>query len=105
MKVPEGKTLSFTFASHPVESARLRWKAKLTFPGGAGADAVLPIRVVDGEENPVAAGRLELAGKTLVVADGASSISYADFIRGKHEPALWLHRDGEKPVPGLLTFE
>jgi len=37
--------------------------------------------------------------------DGEAAISYADFIRGKHEVPLWLHRLNIEPIPGGLTFE
>jgi hypothetical protein len=38
------------------------------------------------------------------ISDGSARISYRDFIKGKNETALWLHRKGMLPVPGGLTF-
>ena len=51
------------------------------------------------------AGSGGAAGQRLAVRDGAASITYADFVKGKHEPAIWLYRKGKAPVPGALTFE
>lgn len=104
MKTPADKTLAFTFKSDPVLPLKHRWTAVVTFPAGAGAETVLPIAVTDGEENPVGAGTLELAGRRLKVVRGKTEIVFADFIRGKHETGLWLHRRGVDPVGGGLTF-
>ena len=104
MKAPEDKTIVFTFGSHPMKDFALRWTARVTFPSGATAGTVLPISLVDGEERPVRAGTFAFAGQRLPVRDGAASISYSDFIAGKHEVDLWLYRPGCPPVPGGLTF-
>lgn len=104
MKTPEGKTIVFTFKSHPAPNLSVRWQAKLTFPPGAGPETELPIEVVDGEEVPVPEGVFEFAGRELPVKNGKASIVYADFIGGKHKTALWLHRPGMDPLPGGLTF-
>ena len=104
MKTPDDKTIAFTFMSHPEKSPELRWKAKLTFPPGSGPDTTLPIEVVDGNEEPVGAGVLELAGAKIPVKDGKAGLRYADFVKGKHSVPLWLYRDGMHPVPGGLTF-
>lgn len=104
MRVPPGKTIVFTIVSHPVKEAELRWAANVTFAAGSGPDAVLPVAVEDGLGHPVESGVFEFAGQALKVRDGRASLAYADFVRGKHEPAIWLKRPGREPVPGSLTF-
>ena len=104
MKTPEGKTIVFTFMSAPEKLRELRWTAKLTFPPGSGPDAVLPLTVVDGNDEPIKAATLELAGCRIPVKDGNASLAYADFVNGKHSVPIWLYRDGMEPVPGGLTF-
>ena len=104
MKTPEGKEITFTFGSHPTKDLKMRWEAKLAFPPGAVADTKLTLTIVDGEGAPVAKGVFEFAGMKIRIADGSAQISYRDFIKGKHETALWLHRDGMMPIPGGLTF-
>jgi len=104
MKVPEGKTITLTLVSHQIKDKKMRWAVNLTFPGGAGADAVLPISVEDGEGEPVKSAVFEFAGKAIPIKDGAGVLAYADFIKGKHEKAIWLKRRGMDPVPGALTF-
>ena len=39
-----------------------------------------------------------------VVGVSAGALAYADFIKGKHDRAIWLHRRGMLPIPGGLTF-
>ena len=104
MKTPDDKTIAFTFMSHPEKLPELRWTAKVTFPPGSGPDTVLPITVVDGNEDPVGSGTLELAGRKIPVKDGRAELSYSDFVNGRHSVPLWLYRDGVQPVPGGLTF-
>ena len=104
MKTPDDKTIVFTFMSHPEKQPELRWTAKLTFPPGSGPDTVLPITVVDGNEEPVESAVLELAGNRMPVKNGRASLKYADFVKGKHSVPLWLYRNGVQPVPGGLTF-
>ena len=50
------------------------------------------------------AGSLELAGLLIDVKDGKAAISFGDFVKGKHEKAIWLYRKGMLPIPGALTF-
>lgn len=104
MKTPDDKTIAFTFMSHPEKQPELRWTAKLTFPPGSGPDTVLPITVVDGNEDPIESAILELAGNRIPVKGGNASLKYADFVKGKHSVPLWLYRSGFQPVPGGLTF-
>lgn len=104
MKIPEGKTIIFTLVSHPAKDKTLRWSANVVFPGGSGPDAVLPVTVEDGFGNPVTAAVLEFAGHDIAIRYGSGELKYADFVKGKHEPAIWLKRRGVNPVPGSLTF-
>ena len=104
MKTPDDKAIAFTFISHMTARPEQRWIARLEFPPGAGPETELPIEIIDGEDNPVGEGTFEFAGLSLPVRDGASSIRYADFVKGKHAVPLWLHRKGMPPVPGGLTF-
>lgn len=104
MKTPEEKTITMLFGSHPMRDLRQRWEIRLTFPAGATAATMLPIDVRDGEGTPIARAVFEFAGKSLAIRDGKGEIAYADFIAGKHEKSLWLHRPGLAPVPGGLTF-
>lgn len=104
MKTPEGKTITMTFGSHPMRDLKLRWQITLTFPAGATAATVLPIRVKDGEGAPIEDATFEFAGCRIPIRDGDGGITYAQFVAGKHETALWLHRPGLASVPGGLTF-
>ena len=104
MKTPIDKPVTFTFMSYPAKAAKLRWKMTLTFPPGATADSTLSIEVVDGEDKPVAAGTLEYAGKSIKIKAGQAQMTYAEFVAGKHEKNIWLHRRGVLPIPGGLTF-
>lgn len=104
MKTPPDKTITITFHSHQTKDRRMWWRARLTFPPGATGETPLPLAVEDGLGRPVASGVLELAGQRLAVADGSATLLYRDFIAGKHEKGLWLHRKGMLPIPGALTF-
>lgn len=81
------------------------WRATLVFPGGSSADTVLRLRIEGGNGVPVSDAMFEFAGKSLKVDDGYATITYADFVKGKHDVPLWLHRNGMLPIPGGLTFE
>ena len=104
MKTPDDKTVALTFMSHPEKLPELRWRATVTFPPGSTADTTRPVEVVDGNEDPVESGTLELAGCRMPVRNGRASLAYADFVKGKHSVPLWLYRAGMQPVPGGLTF-
>lgn len=104
MKTPADRTIAFTFGSHPMHDRALCWTATLVFPPASGPETVLSIALVDGNGAPVESGVFAFAGRRLPVRDGAASLTYADFVAGKHEVALWLHRTGCPPVPGGLTF-
>ena len=104
MKTPADKSVAFVFGSHPMRDPKQCWQAKVSFPAGSDAKSVLPIEVTDGNGDPIRSAVFEFAGRRLEVKDGKTSITYADFIKGKHEVQLWLHRKGVAPVPGGLTF-
>jgi len=104
MRTPPDKEIAFLFVSHPTKDLSWRWTARLVFPPGATAETRLQIHVADGNAQPVAKGTFEFAGQRLAVKDGEAEISYADFIRGKHDVPLWLRRPGIEPIPGGLTF-
>ena len=104
MKTPEDKSITMTFHSHQTKRREEWWRARVSFPPGAGPDSMLEIEVTDGLGAPVRAAVLELAGMRLDVAGGKAGMRYADFVAGKHEKALWLYRDGMDPLPGALTF-
>ena len=103
MKTPADKTVTFTYSSHPTKDVSWRWTATLTFPSGATAETPLSVTVVNGDNEPVD-GTFEFAGRRIPVRDGRARLTYADFIAGKHEKAIWLHRKGLEPIPGSLTF-
>ena len=105
MKTPVDKTVVFTFYSHPMKDPSLRWKARLVFPAGADDDTAARIEINDGTGAPVDSGVFEFAGARISVKDGRGELRCGDFVRGKHDPAIWLYRHGMMPVPGALTFE
>lgn len=98
------KEIKFVFGSHPEKNAKLRWSAVVTFPANSTEATILPIEVMDGESVPVSEGIFEWAGKRTSIKQGKGQITYGEFLAGKHETALWLYRNGMKPVPGGLTF-
>jgi hypothetical protein len=104
VKSPADKTVVFTFCSHPMKDPRRGWRATVVFAPGSTAGSVLPITVTDGAGEAVPSGVFEFAGCRLEVAGGSASITYGEFIAGKHSVPLWLHRPGIEPVPGGLTF-
>jgi hypothetical protein len=104
MKTPEDKSVTMTFVSHQVRDRKLRWAMNLTFPSGISGGDMLPVEVEDGEGTPVKSAVLEFAGKTIKIKDGRGELAYADFVKGKHEKAIWLKRSGMEPMPGALTF-
>lgn len=105
MKTPADKRIVFTFYSHPMKNVKHRWKAHLAFNPGSTDDSSAELDVVDGEGAAVAEGTFEIAGRRLAVKDGQASLRCGDFVKGKHEVAIWLYRPGVEPVPGALTFE
>jgi hypothetical protein len=104
MKTPADKTVKFVFGSHPEKNPKDRWTAQIIFPPGSVSDTVLPIEVLDGEEEPEKSALLELFGREIPVENGCASITFAQFIEGMHSVPIWLHRQGRKSVPGGLTF-
>ena len=104
MRTPQEKKIIFTLVSHLAKNRKTCWFASVVFSPGATAETCFPIIVKNGEDELVSEGVLEFAGQMLNITEGAASIRYCDFIKGKHETALWLHRDGMMPIPGGLTF-
>ena len=105
MKTPDDKRIVLNYHSLPSKNAAFRWKAVLTFEPGSGDGDVAAIDVFDGDGGKVESGVLEFAGCRLNVKDGKTSISCGDFVKGKHDPSLWLHRKGRPSSPGVVTFE
>ena len=105
MKTPADKTITLTFYSHPTKDLKMRWKAQLVFEPGSTDDTLASLTMVDGEGAPVANGVFDFAGCATKIKDGKGAIRCGDFVKGKHEPAIWLHRKGMPPIPGALTFE
>ena len=104
MTSPPDKTIAFTYMALPLVPHTHRWTAKVTFPPGSTAECDLPVEVKDAAGKPLASGTLEIAGRRLRVRDGQASIRFADFVAGKHESKLFLHRRGCAPAAGDLTF-
>ena len=105
MKTPADKTITLTLYSHPMKDLKMRWKAQIVFAAGSTDDTPAAITMADGEGTPIAEAAFEFAGAKTPIRDGAGALRCGDFIRGKHEPAIWLHRKGVGPIPGALTFE
>ena len=105
MKTPADKTITLTFYSHPTKDLKMRWKAQLVFAAGSTDETPAEITMVDGEGTPIKIATFEFAGAQTAIKDGRGTIRCGDFVKGKHEPAIWLHRKGMWPIPGALTFE
>ena len=105
MKTPADKTITFTLYSHPMKDLKMRWKALLVFAAGSTDDSTAALTIADGEGSPIPEGTFEFAGCRTVVRDGKGALRCGDFVRGKHEPGIWLYRPDQAPVPGAVTFE
>lgn len=105
MKTPADKTITLTLYSHPMKDPRMRWKALVVFAAGSADETPAEITINDGEGSPIATGTFEFAGMKTPIRAGKGKFLCGDFIKGKHEPAIWLYRKGKAPVPGALTFE
>ena len=104
MKTLPDRAITMTFHSHQTKRREMWWRATLTFPPDADAATVLPISMVDGLGEPVESAVFEFAGLEIRISGGKGQMTYADFINGKHEKALWVYRKGMLPIPGALTF-
>ena len=104
MNTPADKRITFTFMSPPALDRGECWQAKLEFPPGAGAETMLPLRVWDGNDVPVEDGVVIIAGTRLRVKGGETALRYSDFVKGKHDPEVWLRREGLPDKPAYLTF-
>lgn len=105
MRTPPDKQVVFTLYSHPMKDAKLRWKAHLTFEPGSTDSSYALLDMHDGDGNAVEKGVFEFAGAKIKVEKGLGRLKCAAFVKGKHDGAIWLHRKGQPPVPGALTFE
>ena len=105
MRTPDDKRITLTYYSHPMKDLKMRWKAQLVFEPGSSDEAPAEVTMNDGEGTPVAEAVFELAGQRIAIRDGKGAIRCGDFAKGKHEPAIWVYRKGQHPVPGVLTFE
>ena len=105
MKTPADKKITLTFYSHPMSDLKMRWKALLVFKPGSTDETPAEITIADGEGTPIRGGVFEFAGCMTKIKDGVGKLVCGDFVKGKHETGIWLHRKGTAPVPGALTFE
>ena len=105
MQTPVDKKITLTLYSHPMKDLKMRWKATVTFAPGSTDASLADVAMADGEGAPVASGTFEFAGREIAIRDGRGTFACGDFVKGKHEPAIWLYRKGLLPVPGALTFE
>ena len=105
MKTPVDKKITLTIYSHPMKDLKRRWKALVVFAPGSTDASPAAVTMVDGEGTPVEKATFEFAGCQISITDGAGTVRCGDFVKGKHEPAIWVYRDGYAPVPGALTFE
>jgi len=88
-----------------MKDLKMRWKALLVFAPGSTDDSVAELTIADGEGTPIPAAELVFAGTRISVREGTGALRCGDFVKGKHESAIWLYRKGVAPVPGALTFE
>ena len=105
MKTPEDKRITLTLYSHPMKDLKARWKAFVEFEPGSTDDSSASVTMADGEGAPIASATFEFAGCRIAIKDGRGAMRCVDFVKGKHEPAIWLYRKGMAPVPGAVTFE
>lgn len=105
MRTPADKTITLTLYSHPMKDLKMRWKAFVAFAAGSTDETPAEITINDGEGTPVASGEFEFAGVRTPIRKGKGKLLCGDFVKGKHESAIWLYRKGMSPVPGALTFE
>lgn len=82
-----------------------RWKARLTFEPGSTENSESLLEIADGEGLMIPEGVFVFAGQVIAVKDGVGRLSCRQFVVGKHDGAIWLHRKGTPPIPGALTFE
>ena len=105
MKTPADNTITLPFYSHPTKGLKMRWKALVVFAAGSTDETPAEITINDGEGAPIPSGQFEFAGQKTPIKAGKGKLLCGDFVKGKHESAIWLYRKGKAPVPGALTFE
>ena len=104
MKSPENKTLSFLFRSIPVQHVPDFWEVRVTVHPGSTADTPMTFAATGGNAQPVKSGVFEFMGRRVKIVDGKGKMPFGDFVKGIHETAVWMMRQGHPPVPGGLTF-
>ena len=81
------------------------WFVELTVPARATVGTMMTIRVGDRVRHPIPSGTIEIAGKTLLFADGRAEIAYEDFLSGLRDSRIAVRREGASAaVPGRLLF-
>lgn len=105
MKTPPDKRIVLTLYSHPMKDLHQRWKATLAFEPGSADDSMANLVINDGCGVPIDEATFEFAGARIPVSAGKGALRCGEFVRGRHEPGIWLYRKGCAPVPGALTFE
>ncbi len=88
-----------------MKDLKMRWKANLVFAPGSTDESIAELTMTDGEGTAMSSAVFEFAGVRTVVTDGKGALRCGDFVKGKHETAIWVYREGCVPVPGALTFE
>lgn len=68
------------------------WFVELTVPARAAVGTLLPIQVGDRVRRPIAAGTIEIAGKTLTFAEGRAEMKYEDFLSGVRDSRIAVRR-------------
>ena len=80
-------------------------EGRAQFEPGSTDDTLAVVTITDGESEPEAHAVFEFAGCRTEIVGGRGQIRCGDIVKGKHEPAIWLHREGVASVRGALTFE
>lgn len=88
-----------------MKDPKMRWKAILVFAPASTDSSLAELEIRDGEGSEIRRGVFEVAGCRIQVKEGRGAVRCGDFVKGRHEPAIWLHRKDVPPVPGALTFE
>lgn len=103
MKSPD-KTLFFFFRSIPKELNEDMWIVRVTLPPNAAPETLMTVDATDGDEKPLDSAVFEFSGCRVGISGGRGAVPYGDFVKGMGERAVWMLRQGRKPVPGALTF-
>lgn len=96
--------LKITFEARADKDGDDYWQATLAIPRKAGAATMLDITLVDGRNNPVSGGKLNLFGKTLFVLNGRTRMTFGDFQKGLKNTCVSYTDTHGREVPGDLAF-